>query len=117
MNIGNDYPAGIPEEVKKGQQGNLPPKSTYYKIVITGCGNTLQEILQTGDSPQSPSLQGHTNQMDLTPMAKSLIDSNILKHNFDIYECPTSNCKECTGSYSGLGMKCRCLCSCHKPSN
>jgi hypothetical protein len=54
MSISNDYPARIPEEVKIGQQGNLRSKSTYYKIVITGCGNTLQEVLQTGDSPHSP---------------------------------------------------------------
>jgi len=54
MSISNDYPARIPEEVKRGQQGNLRSKSTYYKIVITGCGNTLQEVPQTGDSLQSP---------------------------------------------------------------
>jgi hypothetical protein len=50
----------------------------------------------------------------VTPMAELLEDSVKFKHSFDIYEC-LCPCEECTGSYSGAGIKVRCMCSCgHK---
>ena len=46
-------------------------------------------------------------------MAKLIEDSDRF-NRFDIYECLTETCTECTGFYSGLGIKVRCLCPCHQ---
>ena len=60
----------------------------------------------------TPSLHRHTHQMEVNPLGKLTEDTKLLKPTFDIYEC-LSPCGQCTGSYSGLGMKVRCLCDCH----
>jgi hypothetical protein len=51
----------------------------------------------------------------VTPLDKPLVGSSILK-TFDINQCLTEACAECTGSYSGLGIKVRCKCDCHNGS-
>lgn len=51
--------------------------------------------------------------MEVNPLPRLLENTNILKHSFDIYEC-LSPCSECSGRYSGLGMKVRCRCDCHR---
>jgi hypothetical protein len=55
----------------------------------------------------------HKDPKEVAPLVDLIVDSNILK-SFDINQCLTKTCDECTGSYSGLGIKVRCRCSCHK---
>jgi hypothetical protein len=57
--------------------------------------------------------RGHENTfVDQVDNFLDLIKYTTLFKDLDIYEC-LSPCNECTGSYSGLGMKVRCLCNCH----
>jgi hypothetical protein len=50
--------------------------------------------------------------MEVNPLVLIIEDSELLKRSFDIYEC-LCPCNECTGWYSGLGLRFRCLCYCH----
>jgi len=76
---------------------------------------TRKQIPTTGQSLDRPaSLQRFTTPREPTPVDRNvLVESNFLKLSFDVYEC-LCPCNECSGSYSGAGLKVRASGPCHR---
>jgi hypothetical protein len=83
------------------------PSCQFRKTVVKSCCRLVQVTKLQTSLPVR-----HKDPKEVAPLVDLLVDSNLLK-TFDIYECLTKTCDECTGSYSGIGIKVRCRCSCH----
>jgi hypothetical protein len=85
-------------------------KGKFYLIPV----NMRKQIPTTGQSLARPGQSAKIQNSERTPLDRNvLVESNFLKLSFDVYEC-LCPCNECSRSYSGAGLKVRCLGPCHR---